>query len=581
MSVFKRRGAAAGSAAPAGTRAAPFSSPAPLLSTGISALDDIMCGGGVLSGSLVLFVPFANTAAASVAQLGAPSSASGASDGMASMQVAAADAYTELFLAYVLAQGLASQHVSAVAGEAADTFVNHLMGEADAGAPSSQTERKSGPQEAAESMGKLNIAWRYDKLQRLESPFTGEGDAGTASGAFCSTFDLSKRISEQKVKQARDSGSLFTVDLSQPATLIGQSASERAWGAIEQAVTQCRAQATDSAPQPVLRIVIRGFGSPAWGAAESPSRDAELVRFLLRLRALVRQLSLPEAGGSTIPCIAAISLSSYVLMSRGMNGAQQNVLHRMSHLCDGCIGLSSFAASPELRTAFPDYTGALRVFRTPAIGTLSNPSLRASVLRGMGAGTYPTPSTGAGARSEGGAGGGENNLAFKVKRKRLAIETLHLDIEGGVSERRTKPVKEPVSSDRPTRPVDAATSEQEALSEADPGGAQTGKDTQAPAARAPDVSQTAARSTATGGSSASRSATEPGTGRQQMPVFGGLAHLRQRGLASMAPVEIERDTGELRGRQPRERPEGRPGNVNVQHTQPPRFSSDRPQDYEF
>ncbi|KAG9019311.1 hypothetical protein FRB90_004024 [Tulasnella sp. 427] len=36
-------------------------------------------------------------------------------------------------------------------------------------------------------------------------------------------------------------------------------------------------------------------------------------------------------------------------------------------------------------------------------------------------------------------GGGENNLGFKCTRKRFIIETLHFDVEGGVSERRTAP----------------------------------------------------------------------------------------------------------------------------------------------
>jgi len=34
-------------------------------------------------------------------------------------------------------------------------------------------------------------------------------------------------------------------------------------------------------------------------------------------------------------------------------------------------------------------------------------------------------------------GGSENNITFKSTRKRLVFETLHLDIEGGVGERRT------------------------------------------------------------------------------------------------------------------------------------------------
>jgi elongator complex protein 4 len=35
-------------------------------------------------------------------------------------------------------------------------------------------------------------------------------------------------------------------------------------------------------------------------------------------------------------------------------------------------------------------------------------------------------------------GSRENNIAFKCTRKRLAFETHHLDIEGGVGERRTR-----------------------------------------------------------------------------------------------------------------------------------------------
>lgn len=60
------------------------------------------------------------------------------------------------------------------------------------------------------------------------------------------------------------------------------------------------------------------------------------------------------------------------------------------------------------------------------------PSDRFSTLRGLSA------------SSSASGGGGENNLAFRCTRKRLIFETLHLDLEGGVSERRTTPA---VSSD--------------------------------------------------------------------------------------------------------------------------------------
>ena len=56
------------------------------------------------------------------------------------------------------------------------------------------------------------------------------------------------------------------------------------------------------------------------------------------------------------------------------------------------------------------------------------------------------------ANGEGGAGGGENNLAFKIKRKRVAIETLHLDTDGGVKERRTVPPEPEVPPPRSEAP---------------------------------------------------------------------------------------------------------------------------------
>ena len=74
MSAFRRRTTATGHARapPEGVKAAPYDAPVPLLSTGIAALDDIMCGGGVLAGSVLGFVPCAGTANEPAAMLGAP-----------------------------------------------------------------------------------------------------------------------------------------------------------------------------------------------------------------------------------------------------------------------------------------------------------------------------------------------------------------------------------------------------------------------------------------------------------------------------------------------------------------------------
>ena len=74
---------------------------------------------------------------------------------------------------------------------------------------------------------------------------------------------------------------------------------------------------------------------------------------------------------------------------------------------------------------FPSHHGFVHLLSLPSPTTLVAPSDRFSTLRGL-------------ASSASGFGGsGENNLAFKCTRKRLIFETLHLDLDGGVSERRT------------------------------------------------------------------------------------------------------------------------------------------------
>jgi elongator complex protein 4 len=96
---------------------------------------------------------------------------------------------------------------------------------------------------------------------------------------------------------------------------------------------------------------------------------------------------------------------------------------------DACVTLQGFSSDPSLSASFPQYSGLLTIHSTPSPTTLLPPSYKFSELRGLhaGGGTGTAP------------GGGENNLAFKCLRKRFVIETLHLDIEGGVSERRTAP----------------------------------------------------------------------------------------------------------------------------------------------
>jgi len=79
-----------------------------------------------------------------------------------------------------------------------------------------------------------------------------------------------------------------------------------------------------------------------------------------------------------------------------------------------------------LSSLFPAHHGLLQIHSLPSPHTLVPASDRFSVLRGLSS-------------TSAASGGGENNLAFKSMRKRLVLETLHLDVEGGVGERRTTP----------------------------------------------------------------------------------------------------------------------------------------------
>lgn len=117
-----------------------------------------------------------------------------------------------------------------------------------------------------------------------------------------------------------------------------------------------------------------------------------------------------------------------------------NFVRRVEHMVDAVIEVESFAGkdfttSPLFRylaTKYlicagspvhndapytQNYHGFFRVHKLPVLNSLLPPSTKLSVL----------------------SAGGSNDLAFKLRRKRFAIETFHLPPEGGVSERRTNP----------------------------------------------------------------------------------------------------------------------------------------------
>ena len=468
---------------PAGIKNATFSSPVPLFSTGITALDDILSGSGLSSGALLTLLPSTGT-------YPLPLQDSAAAD--EPLALPAAEPYTELVVAYGVAQGLHARHCNIVVGEGADSFVQRLMariGDEDderqqkreasteqqqkqmAGVSLQENkekedqdgETKSSNETASDSA--LKIAFRYDKMKAFStsvggsssnsaSAFTRSGSSEAAAAAasleraeqesqFCAQFDLSRRVRRATLAKAREEDRLFTLDLhdERQGTLSEgeeeQDPFQRARAFILARVDAIKAHVGQTGVPIALRISLPNFASDAWQRKRRRLEEhADFVRSLLlftvQLRSMLRALALPEPDSPLppIPAIATLNLSASFISSlphcASPEMSPHAILQRLLVFSDAGLSLSSFAVSPRLSRAFPDYTGSVQVLKTPAIGTLVDISVRASILRGM------SPlSAGTSGAGSGGAGGGENNLAFKLKRKRIVIETLHLDVDGG------------------------------------------------------------------------------------------------------------------------------------------------------
>jgi len=84
---------------------------------------------------------------------------------------------------------------------------------------------------------------------------------------------------------------------------------------------------------------------------------------------------------------------------------------------------------PTLPPLFHPLHGLISLPVLPTMHHLLPPSFKHSSLLGL-------------AGTAGAGGAGENNLGFRLKRKRFVVETVHLGIEGGTGERRTEPKPE-------------------------------------------------------------------------------------------------------------------------------------------
>ncbi|KAG6850811.1 hypothetical protein H0H93_008114 [Arthromyces matolae] len=317
-----------------------------------------------------------------------------------SMLVAAPDlhsSYGDLVNKYFIAQGLVSRHRLLVVDDDAASFVRDIMWTPTGSSPAPDLHQDGDEiVERGDHQG-IKIAWRYEGLKPFQ---TTVSDPASSNDDYCHNFDLGSRVPSSLVEKAFETGQLLHLRTS----TLGSSTITAVLSSIRNALE------SEASAFKATRICVPLLGSPMWGEL----KQQDIVYFLHSLRAILRQN----------PTACALIHIAPHLCTEAWGG--RGWLQRLAWVSDAAFTLAAFSADPSLTTSFPNHHGLLHIHTLPAPHSIVPPSDKFSTLRGLSA-------------SAGGGGGGENNLTFKSTRKRLIFETLHLDIEGGVGERRTAP----------------------------------------------------------------------------------------------------------------------------------------------
>ncbi|KIP12449.1 hypothetical protein PHLGIDRAFT_56188, partial [Phlebiopsis gigantea 11061_1 CR5-6] len=297
--------------------------------------------------------------------------------------------YGELVQKYFLSQGLASGQDICVIHDHPRNFVEGSMWlpVSSAHAADDDQEEKTEGDDA-----KIKIAWRYEQMKKFQTTVTSSDQSGDN---FHKVFDLTSKMPALVIDNAVAKKQLTFLDI--------PSLEERPIRRVLEQINELLGpEETEPSVRKPLRICVPSFGAPVWGDVE----PKDLCYFLYTLRSMLQRHR---------HACASVSLPSY-LSEESWGGP--GWINKLGWFSDACISLSAFSANPSLSAIFPSYHGFVHIHSLPAPLALVPPSDKYSSLRGL-------------------SSSGENNLAFKCMRKRLVFETLHLDLEGGVSERRT------------------------------------------------------------------------------------------------------------------------------------------------
>ncbi|KAI9501006.1 Elongator subunit elp4 [Coemansia spiralis] len=401
MSSFRKRTTATQAKLPPATKINPHSAQL-LVSTGVPSLDDVL-GGGLPVGGVLLIEEDRQTG------------------------------YSGTLLSYFASQAVAARHKLCIVSADQDVdLAAHLVGWPGVSRNSSGTidASKSKVADIAKSEDgasdeAMKIAWRYQNLPKVNSDDNDNKDRNsqqTTEVPFCDRFDLSLRVPPAVIEKAQveilDSDKLarITTSDSKHGGDMYKCVLDKIATLIEGGYSSLNALPPD-VERNILRIELRSLGSGFWRGDGSTS----ILQFLHALRGLLRY--------SYATCVVSFPAYLYEDM-----GTRLPLVRRVEHLCDAVIELESFeggyASPPDIvarqmkedADAKQEYHGFLHIHKLPRLNSMTASMGRLSLLN-----------TG---------GGSANNLAFRLRRKKFSIETYHLPIEGGVTERRVPSAKE-------------------------------------------------------------------------------------------------------------------------------------------